>query len=124
MTTTTTELPVRNINKLSVQLDNKSVIGETTINSTRLVSYKQHLKETGKVCPKPWYWSRFYSQFRPMYESYWLMQWWNTSVDEKHERFITQLDYLAYHTMRFQSAYWFLTMLKEKNWLYRGDDSL
>ena len=58
----------------------------------------------------------------PLYESYWLMQWWHTTDEQKHKRFITQLDYLAYNTMRFQNAYWYLMMIGEKHWHYQRDN--
>ena len=106
--------------KGKMKLDPIPVISESSINLDRLTAFKRHLEDTGKICPRPWYWGRFSSSFRPAYESYWLMQWWNTTDEEKHERFITQLDYLAYHTSRFQGAYWYLMTIGEGNWHYRN----
>jgi hypothetical protein len=95
------------------------VISASSIYAQRLGALKKHLQETCKVCPKPWYWGRFFTQFQPLYESYWLMQWWNTTDEEKYGRFITQLDYLACHTNRFQNAYWYLMTIGDSNWHYR-----
>jgi hypothetical protein len=102
----------------AVFINHGPVIGESSISSVRLAEFKKNLLEQGIICPRPWYWGRFFSLFRPHYESYWLMQWWSTSDEEKNERFLTQLDYLAYNTMRFQDAYWYLNSIGRQNWYY------
>lgn len=102
-----------------MKIDPIPVISTSSIYADRLASFKKHLECSRKVCPKPWYWGRFYTNFQPLYESYWLMQWWNTKDEEKHERFITQIDYLAYNTNRFQNAYWYLMNIGDHNWYYR-----
>ena len=105
-------------NNSAIQINHGPVIGENTINSNRLIEYKAYLESSGRICPRPWYWSRFYSMFQPFYESYWLMQWWNTTDAEKKERFLAQLDYLTDNTMRFQDAYWYLNSIGDQNWHY------
>ena len=74
------------------------------LNISLLYNFKSHLHKTGKVCPKPWFWGRFYMEFQPMYESYWLAQWWQTSDADKRARFMEQLDYLAHETSQFRAG--------------------
>ena len=102
-----------------MKIDPIPVISSSSIYADRLAALKKHLDDTSKVCPKPWYWGRFYTNFQPLFESFWLMQWWNTTDEEKYERFITQLDYLAFNTNRFQNAYWYLMTIGDNNWYYR-----
>lgn len=104
-----------------MKIDPIPVLSASSIYTDRLGTLKDHLEQSRKVCPKPWYWGRFYNNFQPLYESYWLMQWWNTTDEEKYERFITQVDYLAYHTNRFQNAYFYLMAIGDDNWHYRND---
>lgn len=119
MKTLTTFYDKSHENNAVMKIDPIPVISESTIYADRLATLKRHLEETNKICPKPWYWGRFYTNFQPLYESYWLMQWWNTTDDEKYERFVTQIDYLAYNTTRFQNAYWYLMTIGDHNWHYR-----
>ena len=88
------------------------------LNISLLYNFKSHLHKTGKVCPKPWFWGRFYMEFQPMYESYWLAQWWQTSDADKRARFMEQLDYLAHETSHFRAAYCFLCNLEDNDWHY------
>ena len=80
----------------------------------RLIDY---LEKTGKICPRPWYWERFYILFKPRYEPCWLSNWWKTTRDEKKELFHKQLYYLAYRTDRYYKACKFLYEMDDKNWL-------
>lgn len=90
------------------------------LNISLLYNFKSHLHKTGKVCPKPWFWGRFFIKYRPKYESYWLAQWWQTSDADKRARFMEQLDYLARETGYFQAAYCFLCSIEDKDWHYLG----
>lgn len=92
------------------------VVDERRLNRNLLRSFTLYLADTGKICPRPWYWARFYHLYRPHYESYWLMMWWQTSDEEKNIRFLEQLEYLAKHTMRFKQAYRYLIGIDEKDW--------
>ena len=83
-----------------------------------LFNFKSHLLKTGKICPKPWFWGRFFNEYRPRYESYWLVQWWQTSDAEKRARFLEQLDYLAHETGHFREAYSFLCGIEDRDWHY------
>ena len=86
---------------------------------TNLYRIFDYLNESGKVCPKPWYWKRFFIIYQPRYEPCWLSSWWETSVEEKKELFHKQLHYLAYNTGRFHEACRFLYAIDETNWYYR-----
>lgn len=88
---------------------------ETRESVIKLIKY---LEETGKICPKPWYWERFFILFKPRYEPCWLSAWWKTTPGEKKELFRKQLFYLAYRTDRYLQACHFLDELEEMNWLY------
>ena len=88
------------------------------LNISLLYNFKSHLYKTGKVCPKPWFWGRFFMEYQPKYESYWLAQWWQTSDTEKRVRFMEQLDYLARETGCFRKAYCFLCGMEDKDWHY------
>lgn len=88
---------------------------ETRESINRLINY---LETTGKICPKPWYWERFFILFKPRYEPCWLSAWWKTTHEEKKELFRKQLFYLAYRTDRYSRACQFLYELDEINWLY------
>ena len=83
-----------------------------------LFNLKSHLHKTGKICPKPWYWGRFFIEYQPGHESYWLVQWWQTNDVEKRERFLQQLDYLARETRHFREAYNFLCAIEDGDWHY------
>ena len=83
-----------------------------------LEAFVAHLKRTGKVCPKPWCWRRFWILFNPGYEPPWLSSWWMMPTQEKKDLFLRQMDYLAYHTNRFQEAYQFLCQIDEDHWLF------
>lgn len=83
-----------------------------------LNAFEEHLKSSGKVCPRPWYWERFFILFRPAYEPPWLSVWWETSVEEKKDLFLKQIQYLAYQTNHFYEAYQFLDAIGEENWLF------
>lgn len=100
--------------KATVPVD--PVIYDKEINRLLLQNFKIHLLKTGKVCPRPWHWGYFYNAFQPLYESLWLMGWWQTSDQEKRDRFIEQLDYLAQHTLRFRRAYHFLCGIEDSDW--------
>ena len=86
---------------------------------TNLYRIFDYLNETGKVCPKPWYWKRFFIIYKPRYEPCWLSSWWETSVKEKKELFHKQLRYLAYHTDHFHEACQFLYAIDKNNWYYQ-----
>jgi hypothetical protein len=88
---------------------------ETRESINKLINY---LEENGKICPKPWYWERFFILFKPRYEPCWLSAWWKTTTEEKKELFRKQLFYLAYRTGRYFPACRFLYELDEINWLY------
>ena len=88
---------------------------ETRESINKLINY---LEATGKICPKPWYWERFFILFNPRYEPCWLSNWWKTTPGEKKELFRKQLFYLAYRTDRYARACRFLYGLDEMNWLY------
>lgn len=88
------------------------------LNISLLYNLKSHLHITGKVCPKPWFWGRFFMEYRPRYESYWLEQWWQTGDADKRARFLEQLDYLAYETGYFREAYCFICSLEDRDWHY------
>jgi len=87
-----------------------------------LFNLLSHLQKTGKICPKPWFWGRFYIEYQPRYESYWLLQWWQTSDAEKSARFQDQLDYLARETGHFCDAYRFLCRIEDKDWHYARNE--
>lgn len=76
-----------------------------------------YLEKTGKICPRPWYWERFFILFNPRYEPCWLSSWWKTTMEEKKELFRKQLYYLAYRTDRFTEASNFLYDIDDMNWL-------
>lgn len=84
-----------------------------------LLQLIEHLDLTGKICPKPWYWQRFFMLYQPRYEPCWLSDWWKTPKQEKKELFIKQLHYLAYRTERFKDALHFIRQLEDKNWLLK-----
>lgn len=84
-------------------------------------NFKSHLLKTGKICPKPWCWARFFMAFQPHYESYWLANWWQTSDVEKHERLLEQLDFLVRETGHFREAYRFLCALEDKDWYFNRE---
>lgn len=77
-----------------------------------------YLDKTGKVCPRPWCWRRFYILFRPGYEPCWLSAWWETSLRDKKALFHRQLYYLANRTSRYHEASRFLYGLDEALWLH------
>ncbi|HKK15269.1 MAG TPA: hypothetical protein VJ981_01080 [Gammaproteobacteria bacterium] len=89
---------------------------ETRESINRLI---RHLDETGKICPRAWYWERFFILFKPRYEPCWLSSWWRTPVEDKKELFRKQLFYLAYRTSRFPAACKFLYDLDTVFWLYK-----
>lgn len=43
-----------------VKINHGPVIGESTINSKRLMEYKEYIESTSRICPRPWYWARFF----------------------------------------------------------------
>ena len=81
-------------------------------------SLTRYLVACGRVCPKPWYWARFYFVFTPGYESIWLSDWWQTTDIVKRQRFFDQLRDLALHSDNFPGAYFFLHNLDSGNWHY------
>jgi hypothetical protein len=91
-------------------------VNEQKKNIVQLIFLKLHMEQTGKICPKAWYWGRFYKSFHPLHESYWLTTWWDTTDDEKRLRFNEQLNYLAKQTIRFSDAYNFLLGIEDRNW--------
>jgi hypothetical protein len=88
---------------------------ETRESVKNLINY---LEETGKICPRPWYWERFFILFKPRYEPCWLSSWWKTTNEEKKELFRKQIFHLAYRTDRYPEARRFLYEMDEMNWLY------
>lgn len=78
----------------------------------------RHLDDSGKVCPKAWYWQRFFVLFKPRYEPCWLSSWWQTSTEDKKELFRKQLFFLAFRTDRYPAARQFLYELEGSCWLY------
>jgi len=83
-----------------------------------LAAFEAHMNRTGKVCLKPWCWRRFYLLFKPGFEPPWLSSWWMISTREKKDLFLKQMEYLAYQTNRFNSAYQFLREIDESNWVF------
>ena len=96
-------------------------VEEQQNNIKQLISLKSHMERTGKICPKAWHWGRFYKSFHPMYSSYWLTKWWETTDDQKQFRFNEQLNYLAKQTIRFNEAYKFLLGIEDRNWHFKTD---
>ena len=84
-----------------------------------LDAFKAHLERTGKICPKPWCWKRFFILFKPAFEPPWLSSWWATSTQEKKELFLKQMEYLAYQTNLFPAACRFLHELDNEYWLFK-----
>jgi len=82
-------------------------------------AFRAHMDSTGKICPRPWCWRRFFVLFQPAHEPPWLSSWWSTSAEEKKALFLAQLEYLARHTDRFPAACRFLHGLDNENWLKR-----
>lgn len=78
----------------------------------------KRLEENGKICPKPWYWERFFILFKPRYKPCWLSSWWRTPNEGKKELFRKQLFFLAYRTDHYLEACKFLYELEDMNWLY------
>ena len=87
-----------------------------------LDAFKAHLERTGKICPKPWCWKRFFILFKPVYEPPWLSSWWVTSPQEKKDLFLKQVEYLARHTDHFHAACRFLQELDKEFWLLSGTE--
>jgi hypothetical protein len=85
-----------------------------------LAAFVAHLNRTGKICLKPWCWRRFCLLFKPGSEPPWLSSWWATSTREKKDLFLKQMEYLAYHTNRFDAAYQFLRGIAGDNWVFRN----
>ena len=84
-----------------------------------LRNFRHELVTTGRVCPRPWHWARFYFAFRPGYESIWLMDWWQTPDRVKRQRLLDQLQDLARNSGDFNAAYRFLVSLDSRNWHYQ-----
>lgn len=95
--------------------------GDKDLDISLFYNFKSHLLKTGKVCPRPWCWGRFFMAFQPRYESYWLADWWQTSDIEKRERLLEQLDFLVRQTGQFRAAYRFLCNLEDKDWHFSRD---
>lgn len=95
-----------------------TLFDEKELDISLLFNFKSHLHKTRKICPRPWIWGRFFIEYQPGYESYWLVQWWQTSDTEKRNRFLEQLDYLAHETGHFRQAYSFLCRLEDQDWHY------
>ena len=109
--------------KIMVSGENRDYIpfsGNTGSDSIprRLAAFQAHLNRTGKVCPRPWCWRRFYNLFKPGYEPPWLTSWWATSTRDKKDLFLKQMEYLAWQTNHFHEAYQFLMKIDEKHWLF------
>ena len=85
-----------------------------------LDDFKAHLVGTGKICPRPWCWKRFFILFNPGHEPPWLSAWWVTSAREKKDIFLKQLEYLAWHTDHFHAACRFLHEMDQDNWLFKS----
>ena len=83
-----------------------------------LDAFKAHLESTGKICPRPWCWRRFYILFQPGLEPPWLSSWWITSTQEKKNIFLKQMEYLAWQTNHFHTACRFLQDLDKEYWLF------
>ena len=83
-----------------------------------LAAFKTHLERTGKICPRPWCWRRFYILFQPGLEPPWLSSWWVTSTQEKKNLFLKQMEYLACHTNHFHAACRFLQDMDKEYWLF------
>lgn len=94
------------------------------LNISLLFNFKSHLHKSGKICPKPWFWGRFFIEYQPGYESYWLVQWWQTNDEQKRVRFLQQLEYLARETGHFREAYSFLCAIEDRDWHYSPVESL
>ncbi len=88
-----------------------------------LDAFEAHLRRTGKVCPRPWYWRRFFILFKPRYEPPWLSSWWKTSTQAKKEIFMKQAEYLAYRTSNFHEAYQYLNAIDDENWLFEWSEA-
>jgi len=82
-----------------------------------LEEFKAHLQASGKICPRPWCWKRFYIMFNPGMEPPWLSAWWTVSRQEKKDLFLQQLEYLAARPDHFHSACRFLLRLGDENWV-------
>jgi len=88
-----------------------------TDGSAELDAFRAYLEKTGRVCPRPWCWMRFFILFRPVDEPPWLSSWWTTTTREKQDLFLKQMDYLARYTDRFPAACRYLHDLEEEYWL-------
>ena len=83
-----------------------------------LDAFRAHLDSTGKICPRPWCWRRFYILFQPDLEPPWLSSWWMTSTQEKKTLFLKQMEYLACQTNHFPAACRFLQDMDKEYWLF------
>ena len=89
-----------------------------------LDAFKAYLERTGRICPKPWCWKRFFILFKPACEPPWLSSWWVMSAQEKKDLFLQQVEYLARHTDQFHMACRFLHELDKEFWLLSGTEKL
>jgi hypothetical protein len=92
------------------------VVAGTTVLPT-LPAFRAYLEKTGRICPRPWCWMRFFILFQPVGEPPWLSSWWTTSNRDKQDLFLKQMEYLARYTDQFHAACRFLHELDREYWL-------
>ena len=91
---------------------------DSNTSTLTLAAFKAYLESTGKICPRPWCWGRFYILFKPGCEPPWLSSWWITSTQEKKNIFLKQMEYLACQTNHFHAACRFLQEMDKEYWLF------